>query len=74
MHGALHALALQHTSGGAPPARRDVASALFAVLPLTGGKAGAAALWRKAVDETVAFGWDSLRTLRTTYPVAGALK
>ncbi|VDC07334.1 unnamed protein product [Peniophora sp. CBMAI 1063] len=71
MHGALHALALQHTSGGVPPARREAGSALFAVLPHTGGKTGAAVLWRKAIDETLAFGWNSLRVLRTTYPFAG---
>ncbi|KDR83920.1 hypothetical protein GALMADRAFT_54559 [Galerina marginata CBS 339.88] len=48
----------------------EAASRLYAVLPLTGGKVGAVNLWRKSVDETLAFGWEAFHCLRTTFPVA----
>jgi hypothetical protein len=42
------------------------ASKLYSVLPFTGGKVGSAALWRKYVDETLAFCWDALSSITTT--------
>jgi hypothetical protein len=46
-------------------------SRLYAVLSATGGKVGAASLWRKSVDEILSIGWASLRALRTTFPNDG---
>jgi hypothetical protein len=42
-------------------------SRLYAVLSVTGGKVGAASLWRKSVDEILSIGWASLHVLRTTF-------
>lgn len=42
------------------------ASKLYAVLPLTAGKVGAAGAWRKSVDETVMAAKNALGYLRTT--------
>jgi hypothetical protein len=42
-------------------------SRLYAVLSVTGGKVGAAGLWRKSVDEILSIGWASLQALRTTF-------
>lgn len=47
----------------------SAASQLYAVLPLTGGKVGATNLWRKSLDETLAFGWEAFYCLRTTFPI-----
>ncbi|KAF5358971.1 hypothetical protein D9758_004780 [Tetrapyrgos nigripes] len=44
------------------------ASKLYSILHHTGGKVGAANLWRKSVDETLAAAWDAFRGLRTMYP------
>ncbi|KAK7060454.1 hypothetical protein VNI00_001219 [Paramarasmius palmivorus] len=44
------------------------ASELYSVLHLTGGKVGAATLWRKALDERTAAAWAALSALRTTFP------
>ncbi|KAF7288291.1 RIX1 domain-containing protein [Mycena chlorophos] len=49
------------------------ASQLYAVLHLTGGKVGAANLWRKSVDDALAFAWSSFSSLRTTFLVDGRL-
>ncbi|KJA29888.1 hypothetical protein HYPSUDRAFT_31915 [Hypholoma sublateritium FD-334 SS-4] len=49
----------------------SAASQLYAVLPLTGGKVGATNLWRKSLDETLAFGWEAFYCLRTTFPTEG---
>ena len=49
----------------------SAASQLYAVLPLTGGKVGATNLWRKSLDETLAFGWEAFHCLRTTFPIEG---
>ena len=43
------------------------ASRLYTSLHVTGGKVGGSALWRKGVDETVAFVRRSLNELRTSY-------
>ncbi|KAI3612208.1 ribosome biogenesis protein rix1 [Moniliophthora roreri] len=48
----------------------EPASKLYSVLHLTGGKVGAATLWRKAVDERVASAWTALSALRTTFPAS----
>lgn len=41
---------------------------LYAVLHYTGGKVGAANLWKKSVDETLQCLWAALMGLRTTFP------
>ena len=44
------------------------AANLYATLHYTGGKVGAANLWRKSVDETLQCLWAALMGLRTTFP------
>ena len=51
----------------------QVTSRLYAVLSVTGGKVGAASLWRKSVDETLSIGWASFHALRTTFPNDGMI-
>ena len=46
-------------------------SDLHSVLHLTGGKVGSVNLWRRSVDETLAFGWDAFMSLRTTFASHG---
>jgi hypothetical protein len=41
---------------------------LYAVLHYTGGKVGAANLWKKSVDETLQCLWAASMGLRTTFP------
>ncbi|EAU84647.2 hypothetical protein CC1G_00166 [Coprinopsis cinerea okayama7 len=58
---------------GSHPCPTDVrilysAARLYATLHLTGGKVGAAAIWRKFVDDTLAFCWNAYAALRTTFP------
>jgi hypothetical protein len=48
-------------------------SRLYAVLSVTGGKVGAASLWRKSMDEILSIGWASLHALRTTFPKDGMI-
>ncbi|KAJ6628867.1 rRNA processing/ribosome biogenesis-domain-containing protein [Mycena sp. CBHHK59/15] len=76
-HTALSALSLSFLSGNPykPPnaSLTSAASRLYAVLHFTGGKVGAANLWRKSIDETLAFGWKSFLSLRSTFPVDGWL-
>ncbi|KAF8913747.1 rRNA processing/ribosome biogenesis-domain-containing protein [Gymnopilus junonius] len=71
---ALSAVSIRYLNGSpaGPTDKEKVAAAsqLYAVLPLTGGKVGAINLWRKSVDETLAFGWESFHCLRTTFPIA----
>ncbi|KAI9507018.1 rRNA processing/ribosome biogenesis-domain-containing protein [Russula earlei] len=43
-------------------------SRLYSVLPVTGGKVGAASLWRKSVDEILSIGWRSLSAVRSSVP------
>ncbi|OAX43989.1 hypothetical protein K503DRAFT_730190 [Rhizopogon vinicolor AM-OR11-026] len=45
------------------------AANLYAALHYTGGKVGAANLWKKSVDETLQCLWAALMGLRTTFPV-----
>lgn len=45
------------------------AAGLYAVLHYTGGKVGAANLWKKSVDETLQCLWAASIGLRTTFPV-----
>ncbi|TFY78724.1 hypothetical protein EWM64_g5294 [Hericium alpestre] len=70
-HGSLLAFCLRKLNGSAPQSSnaQTLASAarLYAVLPVTGGKVGAANLWRSSVDDTLKFGWEALAGLRTTF-------
>jgi hypothetical protein len=52
----------------------NAASELYSVLHLTGGKVGSIKLWRKSMDESLAFGWDAFMSLRTTFKHPGELK
>ncbi|KAI0352983.1 hypothetical protein OH77DRAFT_1427754 [Trametes cingulata] len=71
LHTALSNVALRHLNGSAPnptPSSLVIAcSHLYSVLPLTGGKVGAAGLWRKSLDDTVAFAWGAFLQVRSTY-------
>ncbi|TFK94656.1 hypothetical protein K466DRAFT_475938 [Polyporus arcularius HHB13444] len=75
LHGSLSTLALRHLNGSAPTPtsgeRVAACSRLYAVLPLTGGKVNAPNLWRKSLDDTVAFVWGAFLQLRTTFPDQG---
>ncbi|KAI0033323.1 rRNA processing/ribosome biogenesis-domain-containing protein [Vararia minispora EC-137] len=75
LHAQLHALSFRRLNGSAPlPSDQvllEAAAKLYSALPLTGGKVGAAAAWRKEVDETVAFAWAAFASLRTTFPAHG---
>jgi hypothetical protein len=44
---------------------------MASVLPLSGGKTGAAGLWRKAVDEAISKCYASFKELRSTYNAEG---
>ncbi|KAJ7368529.1 rRNA processing/ribosome biogenesis-domain-containing protein [Mycena albidolilacea] len=74
-HSALSALCLGFLNGNPfkPPnvALTRTASRLYMVLHFTGGKVGAANLWRKSVDDTLAFGWTSFLSVRSTFLVEG---
>ncbi|KAJ7240352.1 rRNA processing/ribosome biogenesis-domain-containing protein [Mycena haematopus] len=74
-HSALSALSLSFLNGNPfkPPSLplTRTASRLYAVLHFTGGKVGAANLWRKSVDDTLAFGWTSFLSVRSTFLVEG---
>ncbi|KAJ7178937.1 rRNA processing/ribosome biogenesis-domain-containing protein [Mycena filopes] len=74
-HSALSTLSLSFLNGNPfkPPNAQlsSTASRLYAVLHYTGGKVGAANLWRKSVDDTLAFGWTSFSALRSTFFVEG---
>lgn len=71
LHGRLSAFCLRRFNCSAgQPMDRPVAQAtsrLYAVLSVTGGKVGAASLWRKSVDEILSIGWASLHALRTSF-------
>lgn len=70
--GNLSALALSFLNGSYPIQTAapvmEAAARLYSILHLTGGKVGAASLWRKALDDTLAFGWEAFFGLRTTFP------
>jgi hypothetical protein len=74
-YAALSALPLRFLSGNAPiPINKtllEAASRLYATLHFTGGKVGAANLWRKALDETLGFIWSAFFALRSTFPTEG---
>jgi len=74
-HAALSALPLQFLNGNAPnPTSKtllEAASRLYATLHFTGGKVGAANLWRKALDETLGFVWSAFSALRSTFFTEG---
>ncbi|PPR04067.1 hypothetical protein CVT24_010642 [Panaeolus cyanescens] len=69
----LNAFALRYLSGFSPgptpTALLHAAASLYAALHLTGGKVGGAGLWRKALDDTLAFTWTAFLGLRSTFPV-----
>ncbi|KAL7282519.1 hypothetical protein ACG7TL_003990 [Trametes sanguinea] len=69
--GPLSNVALRYLNGSTPTPMStsmvEACSKLYCVLPLTGGKVGAAGLWRKALDDTLAFVWGAFLQLRTTY-------
>ena len=75
LHGRLSALCLRQFNGavGRPTdgPLAQTTSRLYSVLVLTGGKVGAAVLWRKSVDEILSIGWSSLHAVRTTFPRDG---
>ncbi|KIY67371.1 hypothetical protein CYLTODRAFT_444097 [Cylindrobasidium torrendii FP15055 ss-10] len=66
---ALSTIALKLLDGRAPspthPAILKAASRLYATLPMTGGKVGATNLWKKSVEDTLAFGTNAVGFLRT---------
>ncbi|KAI0722827.1 rRNA processing/ribosome biogenesis-domain-containing protein [Earliella scabrosa] len=74
LHGSLSNLALRRLNGSAPTPTSyehlEACARLYAVLPLTGGKVNAPNLWRKSLDDTVAFAWGAFLQLRTTCPQA----
>ncbi|KAI0750951.1 rRNA processing/ribosome biogenesis-domain-containing protein [Daedaleopsis nitida] len=75
LHGSLSNIALRSLNGSAPtPTSRELleaSSKLYATLSLTGGKVNAPNLWRKSLDDTIAFAWGAFLQLRTTYPTQG---
>ena len=77
LHGRLSALCLRqfNCSAGQPMDGLVVqaTSRLYSVLAVTGGKVGAANLWRKSVDEILSIGWLSLEAVRTTFPNDGLI-
>lgn len=74
-HAQLSNVALRYLNGSTPtpvPSELvDASSRLYTVLPFTGGKVNAPTLWRKSLDDTVAFAWGSFLQVRTTYPDRG---
>ena len=74
-HTALQSLCLKFLNGSVPrptdAALLEAASRLYSVLHFTGGKVGAVNLWRKSLDETLAFTRSALLSLRTSFPSEG---
>ncbi|KIK44256.1 hypothetical protein CY34DRAFT_802866 [Suillus luteus UH-Slu-Lm8-n1] len=66
------AMCHQILNGSAPQRTNNLllhnTARLYAVLHYTGGKVGAANLWKKSVDETLQCLWAALMGLRTTFP------
>ena len=75
LHTGISTMTLQYLNGSSPqpmpPAIVAAASQLYSILHLTGGKVGAANLWRKSFDDTINFSWTSLSRLRTTFRTPG---
>ena len=75
LYAQLSQVALRSLNGSTPtpvPSELVAASSrLYAELPLTGGKVNAPTLWRKCLDDTVAFAWGAFLQVRTTYPDRG---
>ena len=75
LHTQLSNIALRSLNGSTPTPTSselvEAASRLYAVLPLTGGKVNAPTLWRKSLDDTVAFAWGAFLQVRTTYSDRG---
>ncbi|KAL0949320.1 hypothetical protein HGRIS_009395 [Hohenbuehelia grisea] len=67
----LSTLSLKFLNGSSPaPVNAQLlqaATGLYCVLHHTGGKVGAANLWKNSVDETLNFAWGSLSALRTSF-------
>lgn len=68
-------LALRYLNGSSPKPTSthllQAASAMYSVLHSMGGKVGAATQWRKSLDDTLAFAWGALQSLRTTFSTTG---
>ncbi|EKM80027.1 hypothetical protein AGABI1DRAFT_20465, partial [Agaricus bisporus var. burnettii JB137-S8] len=68
---ALSSLALRFLDGNPhtpiPSPLLSIASRLYCVIHVTGGKVGASNHWRKALDETLKFGTNTFWCLRTTF-------
>jgi hypothetical protein len=56
----------ESAEGKTTSAISNAAANFYAVLPFTGGKGGAANLWRTALDENIAFTLEAFGSLRTT--------
>lgn len=69
----MHALTLKLLNGSTPLPTDTLllqsASGLYSVLHHTGGKVGAVNLWRKSLDDTLAFSRSAFECLRTTFPI-----
>ena len=74
---ALSAFSLRHLNGSpSNPSNTtllDAISRLYSVLHLTSGKVGAVNLWRRSMEETLSFGYESLFFLRSTFRDEGML-
>lgn len=69
-HGGLSAITLKMLFDAPSQSTKvlgDYAAELHAVLHLTGGRVGAATLWRKSMDERLADAWAAFGRLRTSF-------
>ncbi|EPT03591.1 hypothetical protein FOMPIDRAFT_1046630 [Fomitopsis schrenkii] len=75
LHQLLSSTTLRFLNGSTPrptpTALVHGASRLYSALHVTGGKVGAANVWRKALDDTLGFTWNALASMRrTSQPMA----
>ncbi|KAH9844088.1 rRNA processing/ribosome biogenesis-domain-containing protein [Rhodofomes roseus] len=74
LHLSLSSAALNYLNGSTPrptPAPlTTAASQLYSILHVTGGKVGAANVWRKSLDDTLGFAWNALACMRKTFQPA----
>ncbi|KZT72556.1 hypothetical protein DAEQUDRAFT_704985 [Daedalea quercina L-15889] len=74
LHQQLSSVVLRYLNGSTPrptPAQLvDAASRLYSVLHFTGGKVGAANVWRKSLDDTLGFAWNALSGMRRTFQLS----